>query len=75
MGEIPEMATEAFIAGLLHNLGVVIQSQLTRRNGQMIPPAAQAIPADIRTLEEENMPHQHGGRLDSFEEWNCRRHS
>jgi HD-like signal output (HDOD) protein len=71
MGEIPEMATEAFIAGLLHNLGVVIQSQVDPDGmAQMIAARRAGDTRDIRTLEEEHAAISHGQAASIvFEEW------
>lgn len=68
----PELASEAFIGGLLHNLGIVVQMQFD-------PPAVQAIidrrrcddHRDVRTLEAELSTVGHEDCLAVvFEAWN-----
>jgi HD-like signal output (HDOD) protein len=71
MDEAPQMAAEAFIAGLLHNLGVLIQSQLDPAGMARIIAARRAGDSrDIRVLEHEHAAIGHGEAASIiFEDW------
>ncbi len=67
----PDLASEAFIAGLLHNLGIVVQAHLDRTGIQAFLQARQRdAQGDMRTLEAGCIAVGHeecGGVI--FDEW------